>query len=63
MRLFKVFKDFLKIFIAIKKKNLTKNYSTKVKDWSSSKSQLVEKKFILKQINLFKKKKNFRLWM
>ena len=57
MRLFEVFKDFLKVFTAIEKKKLTKNYSIKVKDWSSSKSLLIEKKFILKQINLFNKKK------
>jgi len=57
MRLFEVFKDFLKIFISIKKTKSVKNYSTKVKDWSLSKSQFVEKKFILKQINFYKKNK------
>ena len=34
MRLFEVFKDFLKVFTAIEKKKLTKNYSINVKDWS-----------------------------
>ena len=63
MRLLEVFKDFLKIFIPVEKKKLAINYSAKVKDWSLSKSQLIEKKFILKQINLFKKKKNSGLWM
>ena len=57
MRLLEVFKDFLKIFIPVEKKKLAINYSAKVKDWSLSKSQLIEKKFILKQINLFKKKR------
>ena len=57
MRLLEVFKDFLKIFIPVEKKKLAINYSAKVKDWSLSKSQLIEKKFILKKINLFKKKR------
>ena len=43
MKLFEVFKDFLKIFISIKKTKLVKNYSTKVKDWSLSKTQFVIK--------------------
>lgn len=43
MRLFEVFKDFLKIFISIKKTKSVKNYSTKVKDWSLSKTQFVIK--------------------
>ena len=57
MRLLNVFIDFLRVFLLIKRKHSKINYSSKVKNFSSSKSQLIEQKFILKQINLFKKKK------
>ena len=57
MRLLNLYFDFLKIFSLIKRKHSKKNYAQKVKDWSFTKIQLIEKKFILKQINFFKKKR------